>query len=1024
MYYKKALDSKLENNLFKAPTQEYRACPFWAWNSTLNPEYLEEQIRAFREMGFGGFFMHPRIGLRTEYLSEEFFEAVKASISSAEKQGLQAWLYDEDRYPSGYAGGKVTEECRYRYQYLVFSTTLPEETGDLEEFISKGVPYLLACYNVQLGEDGMLLNYKRVEKETADCGERWYAYLTMQKQNWWYNGQTYIDVLSPEPMERFLEVTHEAYKERFADKFGSVVPGVFTDEPQPLPDAIQTAPLSGDSVSFSWTIGLEQQFEEENGFSLVDTLPELVWELPEGRVSKTRYFYRKLISDRFYEGFFLPYASWCSRNGLIFTGHLQDENSLIGQTGIMGEAMRCYKAFELPGIDILCDNIELCTAKQAQSVVHQYGKEGISSELYGTTNWDFDFRRHKFQGDWQAALGVTVRVPHLAWLSMEGCAKRDYPASINLQSPWYKEYSYLEEHYARINTALTRGKAMVKIGVIHPIESLWMCYGNKHDTAFKVEAMQERFEHLTEWLIYGKQDFNFISEALLPELFGGAEDGKIRVGQMQYEAIIVPWCMTLRKSTVDILNRYVEAGGKLIFTGEVPGYVDAVPSDTVKDLIPSAVVIPHDEYSIMQQLEDLRMVEIRHENGTLDRTHIYQLREDSNDKWLFIAQGKKTSCVDVIHPESVIIRIRGNYVPMCYDTLNGKIEALPYKTCGEYTEIPYCFYQHDSLLLKLTEISGQEELSDSKKEPSKFVEVIDFKTPVYLQREEDNVYLLDMAEWMLDDDVWQPMEEILRIDKKCREILGYPIKGAIQPWVAPKDENRHSIRLRFQIESEIELEDVALAFEKAEEIVWNGQLVIQNNNDYYVDRAIKRLNMHGLAQGNNTLEIKVPITNCDGPESLYLLGDFDVVVSGCHKKIAAARRTISFGNLVNQGMPFYGGNLSYIMNFETQKCSVKIHAWHYRGAVVKVILDGDFKGYIAFEPYELLIENLEQGEHCLELILCGTRVNTFGCLHNADTSIVRFGPPAWQSQQSAWSYEYRLWETGILSSPIIEILDK
>ena len=77
MYYKKALESELEDNLFKSPTKEYRACPFWAWNSTLDTEYLEEQICAFREMGFGGFFMHPRIGLRTKYLGEEFFEADK-----------------------------------------------------------------------------------------------------------------------------------------------------------------------------------------------------------------------------------------------------------------------------------------------------------------------------------------------------------------------------------------------------------------------------------------------------------------------------------------------------------------------------------------------------------------------------------------------------------------------------------------------------------------------------------------------------------------------------------------------------------------------------------------------------------------------------------------------------------------------------------------------------------------------------------------------------------------------------------
>lgn len=113
------------------------------------------------------------------------------------------------------------------------------------------------------------------------------------------------------------------------------------------------------------------------------------------------------------------------------------EDTLADQTAAAGEVMRCYRSFPVPGIDILCDRMHLNTAKQVQSAVHQYGREGALSELYGVTNWDFDFRGHKFQGDWQAALGITLRVPHLSWLSMEGEAKRDYPASIGPQSPWY-----------------------------------------------------------------------------------------------------------------------------------------------------------------------------------------------------------------------------------------------------------------------------------------------------------------------------------------------------------------------------------------------------------------------------------------------------------------------------------------------------------------------------------------------------------------------------------------------------------
>ena len=63
--------------------------------------------------------------------------------------------------------------------------------------------------------------------------------------------------------------------------------------------------------------------------------------------------------------------------------------------------------------------------------------------------------------------------------SVNGEAKRDYPASIFYQSPWYKEYRMIEDHFARVNTALTRGKARVRIGVVHPIESYWLHYGPK-----------------------------------------------------------------------------------------------------------------------------------------------------------------------------------------------------------------------------------------------------------------------------------------------------------------------------------------------------------------------------------------------------------------------------------------------------------------------------------------------------------------------------------------------------------------
>ena len=205
-----------------------------------------------------------------------------------------------------------------------------------------------------------------------------------------------------------------------------------------------------------------------------------MWELPGatyGAYSVHRLLYHDHLTERFVSAYCDTIADWCEAHNIAMTGHYMSEPTLYSQTLRLGEAMRCYRKQQLPGVDILCGDPEYSTIKQAVSVARQNGREGVVSELYGVTHWDFDFKGHKLQGDWQTALGVTIRVPHLAFMSMEGEAKRDWPASINYQSPWWEQYSYIENYFARVNTALTRGKALVRVAVVHPIESYWAAYG-------------------------------------------------------------------------------------------------------------------------------------------------------------------------------------------------------------------------------------------------------------------------------------------------------------------------------------------------------------------------------------------------------------------------------------------------------------------------------------------------------------------------------------------------------------------
>jgi len=469
---------------FKNPTSEYRATPFWSWNTKLDKEDLVWQIGELKKMGYGGFHMHPRVGLATPYLSDEFMDAVKACVEKARQADMLPWLYDEDRWPSGAAGGLVTKNPAYRQRYLLLTrrpyagqgpgvTTNVTSTAAADR-AENGT--LLACYDVTLDKDGCLASYRRSDpKDPPQSGFKFYVYAETSLPSPWFNDQTYVDTLNPRAIERFIEITYETYARALGDRFGAagagVIPGVFTDEPSVR--GRMTLPFAGGTgdVTLPYTDDFPETFFYKYSCDILDHIPVLLWEpLPGAGAAeglKHRWRYHDHVCERFVTAFGDTLGAWCAAHGLALTGHLLSERTLYQQTLRLGEAMRCYRGFQIPGIDILIDDKELSTAKQAASVSAQYGRAGVLSELYGVTQWDFDFKGHKLQGDWQAALGVTLRCHHLSFMSMEGEAKRDWPASILYQSPWWEKYPLIEDHFARLNTALTRGAAAAP-GRRHP----------------------------------------------------------------------------------------------------------------------------------------------------------------------------------------------------------------------------------------------------------------------------------------------------------------------------------------------------------------------------------------------------------------------------------------------------------------------------------------------------------------------------------------------------------------------------
>jgi len=345
MLYPHSMEAELSEELFQKPGSEYRGAPFWAWNCQLEKDELLRQIDVFKAMGLGGAHMHVRTGLTTPYLSDEHMDLVKACVEKFKREGMLAWLYDEDRWPSGAAGGLVTKDVKYRQRCLLFTPQPNDE--------SAGNGFLLACYDIKLDENQCLSSARRIDPGADALGRKWYAYVKSPEPSPWFNNQTYVNTLDKASIERFIQITHERYLEAVGRDFGGAVPAIFTDEPQFAKKQCLGFADDLKDIILPWSDDVADTFQKAYGEDILGGLPELFWELPDGRVSTVRYHYHDHIAERFAGAFADTCGKWCAKHQLMLTGHMMAEPTLGSQTSALGEAMRSYRSFHLPGIDIL-----------------------------------------------------------------------------------------------------------------------------------------------------------------------------------------------------------------------------------------------------------------------------------------------------------------------------------------------------------------------------------------------------------------------------------------------------------------------------------------------------------------------------------------------------------------------------------------------------------------------------------------------------------------------------------------------
>ena len=514
--------------------RQWRPMPFWSWNDLLSPEELCRQIRRMQEGGYGGFFMHARGGLGTPYMGDQYMACVEACVREASRLGMEAWLYDENGWPSGFGGGRVNglgEE--YQQKYLVPSD-FSEETQDAR------------TVGVYRRSDGV-----RVTLEEARRAPKEHLLLRYEVN------PCYVDLLDPRVTDAFLESTYGEYFRRLPQEISRQVAGVFTDEPQ----------LRIGKVFYSpW---FYRDFSRRHGVVVEEELGKLFLEVP-GAAEFRRRFYGE-AGRWFSENYTRKLGKWCRRHGWGFTGHQVQEVDYAEQTLSSGAVSFHYPHYSIPGVDHLGTHEPYpFLVRQMTSVAAQHGQRRRLVEMFACCGWDLSLEKMRWMYSMMQIYGVNFLCNHLYAYSLKGLRKRDYPPSFGDHEPWFAQARPLNDTFARSNQWLAQGEEMAETLILHGQTSAW-CQYCQDNNAPSLRKLVDTTEQLMEILDRAQEPFHFGFEPHLTEM-GAAEGEWLRLGQRRYRRVILPGLTQLDSSTVKLLQAY--QGEVLRFGESALEYVD------------------------------------------------------------------------------------------------------------------------------------------------------------------------------------------------------------------------------------------------------------------------------------------------------------------------------------------------------------------------------------------------------------------------------------------------------------------
>ena len=556
-------------NEFVTTPLSVRPNPLWFWNDAkVEKEELKRQMALYKSDGYGGLSILPfGKNFGPEYLSADYFDAYKTCVEEAAKLGLTLWIYDEYGFPSGSAGLLNADGIsRFGLKYpdhVIKRLDKEEHIAQPDEEVNMDVPQgilmaAVAMDTVSFVRIDLAGNIRNGRLQWTAPAGKWKVMFFVCR-----NDEAIADYLDPEAAELFVKMTHDEYARHFSSSFGSSIRGTFFDEP-----TLYRA------QGRSWTHRFNEKFEEKYGSNPVLYYPALWYDIGDETVEARNYLWG-FRSDLYARGYIRVVDEWSHQHGLWATGH-QDNEEVVNPVGTSGDLMKCFKYLAVPGIDKIGGNRPAERFyKIISSAAHNWDHSLVMSETYGAMGnigWD---EIYGIAMD-QYVKGINLLIPHAVWYNPENVV---FKPELSSRNPLYADGLFAFNSYlARLNALLQNDASWTgDVAVLYPIET--MQSGHYFDGPlgyYRGGVEIPGLDYVDVGAILSDSlgcDFMYLHPEILDEKCTIKKKSLFLNNTVQYNAfsvLIVPGCTTISLQNLEKIEKFVAAGGTVIFTTQLP----------------------------------------------------------------------------------------------------------------------------------------------------------------------------------------------------------------------------------------------------------------------------------------------------------------------------------------------------------------------------------------------------------------------------------------------------------------------